>query len=79
MQTITITVQDDGRITVEGSEFAEPYECDSAAECAQFIESVLTEESGESPAEQQGEGKEDYAAAWDEEAQARKPQPGLMA
>lgn len=79
MIQLTITMQDDGQITVEGPEMEEPYTCDSIAECAQFVERVMSEESGESPEEQGTEPAEDYGSMWDQEAANRKPQNGLMA
>lgn len=78
MIQLTVTLEDDGRIIVEGPEMEEPYECDSAAECGQFIERMIGEENGESAEEQQTEPKEDYEDMWNEEAASRK-QPGLMA
>lgn len=78
MIQITVTVEDDGRITVDGPEMEQPYECDSASECGQFIERMIGEESGESTQEQATEPKESYEEAWNQEAQVRK-QPGLMA
>lgn len=78
MIQLTVTLEDDGRIMVDGPEMEEPYECDTAAECAQFIERMIGEERGESPEEQSGEPAEDYEDMWNEEAASRK-QPGLMA
>lgn len=78
-KTITIEIADDGRITVTSDEMQEPYECSSAQECTQFIDKMLTEETGESPQEQATEGQENYGQMWNEEAANRKPQPGLMA
>lgn len=79
MKQITITLEDDGRIVVESPEMEQPYECESIEECKQFVSQMLDEEAGESPAEQAGEGTESYEAAWNQEAAARAPQPGLMA
>jgi hypothetical protein len=78
-KTITIELADDGTITVNSDEMTEPYQCQSADECVQFIGKMLAEESGEAPEEQATEGKEDYAKMWKQEAASRKPQPGLMA
>jgi hypothetical protein len=78
-KTITIELADDGTITVTSPEMTEPYKCQSADECVQFIGKMLQEEAGESPQEQATEGKEDYSQMWNQEAAARKPQPGLMA
>jgi hypothetical protein len=78
-KTITITMEDDGTITVASDEMQEPYKCNSIDECKQFVDKMLTEEGGESPQEQATEGPEDYSKMWNQEAQARKPQPGLMA
>lgn len=79
MKQITITMEDDGSITVASDEMQEPYKCKSIDECRQFLDKMLAEEAGESPEEQATEGPEDYSKMWNEEAGARKPQPGLMA
>jgi len=79
MQQITITVGDDGTMTVETSEGGEPYQCQSAEECLQYVGMLLKEESGEGPQEQSTEGPENYGQMWEQEAASRKPQPGLMA
>lgn len=79
MQQITITVGDDGTMSVETSEGGEPYQCKSADECMQYVGMILKEESGESPQEQATEGPENYGQMWQQEAQKRQPQPGLMA
>lgn len=76
MKQITITIEDDGRITVESPEMQEPYRCESIDECKQFVSQMLDEEAGE---EQMSEGPEDYEAMWNEEAQRRPAQPGMMA
>lgn len=79
MKQITITMQDDGAISVESSEGGEPYQCESIDECRQYVDKMLAEEAGESPEEQATEGPEDYGQMWEQEAANRKPQPGLMA
>jgi len=79
MQKVTITVGDDGNITVETSEGGEPYQCQSTDECLKYVGMILKEESGESPQEQSTEGPENYGKMWEQEAQKRQPQPGLMA
>jgi hypothetical protein len=79
MQQITITVGDDGNITVETSEGGEPYQCQTVDECLQYVGMILKEESGEGPQEQSAEGPENYGQMWEQEAASRKPQPGLMA
>lgn len=79
MKQITITLEDDGRIIVESPEMEQPYECESIEECKQFVSQMLDEEAGESPEEQMGEGKENYAQMWNEEAARRPAQPGVMA
>ena len=79
MKQITITIGDDGQITVESSEGGEPYQCQSIDEGRQYVDKMLAEEGGESPQEQATEGPEDYGQMWNEEAAQRKPQPGLMA
>lgn len=78
-KTITITMEDDGSITVASDEMQKPYKCNSIDECRQYVDKMLAEEGGESPQEQATEGPEDYGQMWNQEAQARKPQPGLMA
>lgn len=79
MKQITITLEDDGRIIVESPEMDEPYMCESIDECKQFVGRMLDEEAGEGVEEQMGEGKENYEQMWNEEAQRRAPQPGMMA
>ena len=79
MMQLTITLEDDGRIIVESPEMEEPYECDSMQECLQFVERVMSEEQGEGSGEQMTEGPENYEEMWNEEAERRQPQPGLMA
>lgn len=79
MKQITITLGDDGQITVESSEGGEPYMCESIDECRQYVDKMLAEEAGESPEEQATESQEDYGQMWEQEAASRKPQPGLMA
>jgi hypothetical protein len=91
METITITVGDDKKITVttEGDEQSgqpgqegegnAPYECKSADECLKYVGMILKEEMGESSQEEATEGPEDYGQMWQQEAQKRQPQPGLMA
>ena len=78
-KTITIELADDGTITVDSPEMDQPYQCQSAEECVQFIGKMLAEETGESPQEQSTEGQENYGQMWEQEAASRKPQPGLMA
>lgn len=73
MQQITITVGDDGSMTVETSEGGEPYQCQTVDECLQYVGMILKEESGEGPQEQSTD------QMWEQEAANRKPQPGLMA
>ena len=79
MKQITITLEDDGRIIVESPEMEQPYECESIDECKQFVSQMLDEEAGEGAEEQATEGSENYEQMWNEEAQRRQPQPGLMA
>ena len=81
MQTITITVDDDMKIMVDveedGQVVGEPYECESAEECLQYVASVISEESSEMPGEV--EPAEDYSAMWNQESKMRgekMSQPG---
>ena len=78
-KTITITMKENGMITVDSDEMTKPYQCKSIDECRQFVDKMLAEEAGESPEEQATEKPEDYGQMWNQEAAARKPQPGLMA
>jgi len=57
----------------------QPYECKSADECLKYVGMILKEEMGEGAQEEATEGPEDYGQMWQQEAQKRKPQPGLMA
>lgn len=78
MQTITITLEDDGRITVE-AEGQEPYQCESSDECLQYVEGVMREEQGEAPGPEGAEASEpDMATMWDQEA-TKRSQTGQMA
>ena len=81
-QLITINIDDDGKIMVtaeeDGQQMGEPYECDSPEECLQFIESIMTEEKGETPEEGMNEAPEDYAKMWKEESKKRPSNPNLM-
>ena len=79
MKQITITLEDDGRIIVESPEMEQPYECESIDECKQMVSQMLDEDSGEGAEVQATEGSENYEQMWNEEAQRRQPQPGLMA
>lgn len=82
MQQITITVGDDGKITVDAQEDGQPagkpYECSSMDECLAYVKSIMTEEGGESPEEQASEPAEDYSAMWQQEAAKRPQNPNLM-
>jgi len=73
MQTITITVADDGRISVDtqedGKPQGEPYQCKSMDECLKFVQSVMSEESDETSGED--ESPEDYSRMWSEESKKR--------
>lgn len=77
-KTITITLDDNGQITVESSEQEQPYVCESVAECRDYVDQMLAEEEGESPEEQTTEGPENYESMWNEEAGKRPPQSNLM-
>lgn len=61
---IVINVSEDGQITVE-AEGREPYMCESAQECFEYLSDMLP---GEEP-----ESEEEMAAMWDEEAAKRPP------
>lgn len=65
---IVINQAEDGRITVE-ADGREPYACESAQECLDYLQGLLM---GENAAEEAGEGEEpDMAAMWNEEAEKR--------
>jgi hypothetical protein len=83
VQTITITQDDDGLLTVDvardGAPAGEPYQCESPAECLAYVRDELgadaapaDEEAPQAPAD---EPVEDFAQAWDEEA-AKRPIQG---
>lgn len=86
MQTITIKVEDDGKISVEVNEdglpAGEPYDCKSPDECLQYVKSVMAEESGEATQSsgEAPEAPENYARMWREESKKRGQQaaaPGV--
>lgn len=81
---ITITAEG-GQMTVE-ADGKEPYACESAAECIDYVEGLLAEvamdeapptEAGEEP--EVAEAEMDAEAMWNEEASKRPPQRNLMA
>ena len=75
MQQITITIGDDGQMTVE-ADGREPYACSSPEECLDYVEGLLT---GEEAAEEPGEMPSgDMATMWNEEAAKRPENPNLM-
>jgi hypothetical protein len=73
MQIITITVDDDETIMVDveedGQAAGEPYQCESAEECLQYVKSVMVEDSSEMAGE--AEPAEDYSAMWNQESKMR--------
>lgn len=76
---ITINVDDQtGGITVE-ADGREPYACESADECLDYLEGML---KGEEAAEEAGEGEAmpsgDMAEMWNDEAAKRPSNPNLM-
>lgn len=78
MQIIIDVDEETGRATVE-MEGAEPHECESLAECLDYIEQAMGAEPAEEGAEMDDEeAAPDMAAMWDEEAARRPAQPGLM-
>ena len=76
MQTITITVDDDTKITVaveeDGQMVGELYECSSTEECLQYVQSVIRDDSMASD-EMTGEAEpsEDYSSMWNQESKMR--------
>jgi len=78
-KTITITMEDSGKITVDSDEMEQPYVCESVAECRDYVDNMLAEEGGESSEEQATEKPEAYKAAWNEEAANRPKQSNMMA
>ena len=86
MQTITITVDDDTKITVaveeDGQMVGELYECSSTEECLQYVQSVIRDDSmSEASDEMTGEAEpsEDYSSMWNQESKMRgekMSQPG---
>ncbi len=75
-KTITITMEDSGKITVDSDEMEQPYVCESVAECRDYVDNMLAEEDSE---EQATEKPEAYKAAWNEEAASRPKQSNMMA
>lgn len=74
MQIVITADEQSGQITVEANG-REPYRCESAEECLDYLEGLLT---GGEPAEEAGEGEQPAQAMWAEEAAKRPPQPGIM-
>lgn len=75
MRQITITIADDGQISVE-ADGQEPYQCSSSEECLDYLEGLMGDETP------QGEKAEmagmDMAKMWDEEAGKRPGNPNMM-
>jgi hypothetical protein len=80
MQTITITTDDDMKITVvveeNGQVVGEPYECSSIEECLQYVQSVITDDSMDEDAMGEdamadGSERSDYSAMWSQESKKR--------
>ena len=93
MQTITITVGDDKTIIVDveedGQVVGEPYQCESAEECLQYVQSVMdkgpmaddsmADESMADESMADGSERSDYSSMWNEESKMRgqkMSQPG---
>lgn len=82
---ITITAED-GQLTVQ-ADGKEPYMCESAAECIDYVEGLLAEAGmAEAPPTEAGEEAEpaemaegDMVEMWNAEAAKRPPQANLMA
>lgn len=72
MRQITITMSDDGQLTVE-ADGQEPYQCSTTEECLEYVEAML---KGEESTDEMPSG--DMAAMWDEEAAKRPENPNLM-
>lgn len=79
MQTITITQDDDGRLSVQSDAGGEPYECESPEECLEHVAGLLAgepmadEAMDEAAMGEEPMGEEAYAQAWNEEASKRPP------
>lgn len=82
MQTITITVADDKTIMVDveedGQVVGEPYQCESAEECLQYVQSVMDKGpmaddsmADESMADESMADGSDYSAMWNAESKKR--------
>ena len=88
MQTITITVGDDKTIMVDveedGQVVGEPYQCESAEECLQYVQSVMSkgpmaDDSMADESMADGSERSDYSSMWNEESKMRgqkMSQPG---
>lgn len=75
MRQITITLADDGQITVE-ADGQEPYQCASSEECLDYLEGLIGDETQER--EQAEMAGMNAAKAWNEEAAKRPQNPNLM-
>ena len=90
MQTITITVGDDKTILVDveenGQVVGEPYQCESAEECLQYVQSVMNKGpmgedamADDSMADESMADGSDYSSMWNAESKkrgAKMSQPG---
>ena len=77
--TITIEINDAGEasVSVDGGK---PHNCGGIDECLEYVSDMLKgEEANEPGQEQESAEPEDMQSMWDQEAQKRPSQPGLMA
>lgn len=79
MRQITITMADDGRITVESPDMEQPYTCDSVDECLEYVSDMLKGEEANEPGQAEEAAEPSMEAMWNEEAAQRPAQPNLMA
>lgn len=78
MRQITITMADDGRITVESPDMDKPYACSSVDECLEYVSDMLKGEEANEPDQAQEEAEPSPEAMWNEEAAKRPGNPNLM-
>ena len=78
MRQITITLADDGRITVEseqdGKPSGKPYECSSVDGCLEYLSDMIKGEEANEPGQEQEEAEPSTEAMWNQEADARAKQ-----
>ncbi|NBT76518.1 MAG: hypothetical protein EBT15_11270 [Betaproteobacteria bacterium] len=78
MKTITITMADDGTLTVDSPDMDQPYQCESVDECLEYVSDMIKGEESNEPYQAEEKAEPDVKAMWNQEAAKRPQNPNLM-